>query len=184
MSGGPVALLAALTILAAALAAVLSAGESAVLRVTRTAVLEATGDDADGPAGPRARRALALLADPGATARSVGFVRVVAEVAAVGCLTLLVAAWLDPWWQVLLVALVVSVVVGLVVVRASPRSLGRRHAVRVLLALAGPLTALTGRPGGSRGSRRRRTPARTSASCGTWWTASTSPRSSRTRSAS
>jgi CBS domain containing-hemolysin-like protein len=145
VSGEPVALLAALTVLTAALAAALSAGEAAVLRVTRAAVLESTGDDdAAVPGGPRARRALALLADPGATARSVGFVRVVAEVAAVASLTLLVAAWVAPWWQVLLVTLVVSVVVGLVVVRASPRSLGRRHAVRVLLALSGPLTVVAG----------------------------------------
>ncbi|CPU65977.1 CBS domain-containing protein [Mycobacteroides abscessus] len=70
--------------------------------------------------------------------------RVVAEVAAVTCLTLLVAAWLEPWWQVLLVALAVSVVVGLLVVRVSPRSLGRRHAVRVLLSLSRLLTIVVG----------------------------------------
>ncbi|MFC8923700.1 hemolysin family protein [Cellulosimicrobium sp. NPDC057127] len=144
MSGGPVALLAALTVVTAVLAAALSAGEAAVLRVSRAAVLEATADDAGVSAGARSRRTLALLADPAAAARSIGFVRVVAEVAAVACLTLLVAAWLDPWWQVLLVALVVSVVVGLVVVRASPRSLGRRHAVRVLLSLSAPLAVLVG----------------------------------------
>ncbi|GED11390.1 hemolysin family protein [Cellulosimicrobium cellulans] len=143
MSGEPVALLAVLTVLTVVLAAALSAGEAAVLRVTRAAVSEAAlGDDLTTPPRPSGRRALALLGDPAATARSVGFVRVVAEVAAITCLTLLVAAWLEPWWQVLLVALAVSVVVGLLVVRVSPRSLGRRHAVRVLLALSGLLTGI------------------------------------------
>ncbi|MGN7703612.1 hemolysin family protein [Cellulosimicrobium sp. 22601] len=143
MSGEPVALLAVLTVLTVVLAAALSAGEAAVLRVTRAAVSEAAlGDDLTTPPRPSGRRALALLADPAATARSVGFVRVVAEVAAITCLTLLVAAWLEPWLQVLLVALAVSVVVGLLVVRVSPRSLGRRHAVRVLLALSGLLTGI------------------------------------------
>jgi len=143
VSGEPVALLAVLTVLTVVLAAALSAGEAAVLRVTRAAVSEAAlGDDLATPPRPSGRRALVLLADPAATARSVGFVRVVAEVAAITCLTLLVAAWLEPWWQVLLVALAVSVVVGLLVVRVSPRSLGRRHAVRVLLALSGLLTGI------------------------------------------
>jgi len=143
VSGEPVALLAALTVLTVVLAAALSAGEAAVLRVTRAAVAEASGDDdASIPPRPSGRRALALLADPAATARSIGFVGVVAEVAAITCLTLLVAAWLGPWWQVLLVALAVSVVVGLLVVRVSPRSLGRRHAVRVLLGLSGFLTGV------------------------------------------
>ncbi|MBD5787935.1 HlyC/CorC family transporter [Cellulosimicrobium terreum] len=147
MSGEPVALLAALTIAAALLAAALSAGESAVLRVTRAAVAEAGGDgpgdgSATATAANRARRALALLVDPAATARSVGFVRVVAEIVAVTSSTLLVAAWLEPWWQVLLVALAVSVLIALVVVRISPRSLGRRHAVRVLLVLSGLLTGV------------------------------------------
>ncbi len=143
MSGEPVALLAALSVLMVALAAALSAGEAAVLRVTRAAVTEAAGgDDTSSAPSPTGRRALALLADPAATVRSVGFVRVVAEVAAITCLTLLVAAWLEPWWQVLLVALVVSFVVGLLVVRVSPRSLGRRYAVRVLLALSGFLTGI------------------------------------------
>ena len=140
MSGDPVALLAALTVVAVLLAAALSAGEAAVLRVTRASVAGAT---AEGDAqSPRVRRALALLADPAATARSVGFARVVAEMVAITCLTLLVAAWLEPWWQILLVALVLSVLVGLVVVRVSPRSLGRRHAVRVLLALSGLLSGV------------------------------------------
>ncbi|MBN0041324.1 CBS domain-containing protein [Cellulosimicrobium cellulans] len=142
MSGEPVALLAVLTVLTVVLAAALSAGEAAVLRVTRAAVSEAGGDDLTTTPRPSGRRALVLLADPAATARSVGFVRVVAEVAAITCLTLLVAAWLEPWWQVLLVALAVSVVVGLLVVRVSPRSLGRRHAVRVLLALSALLTGV------------------------------------------
>jgi CBS domain containing-hemolysin-like protein len=144
VSGAPVALLAALTVVAVALAAALGAGQEAVLRVTRAAVTEASRDPATGRERPGTRRALALVADPAATARSVGFARVVAEVAAVACLTLLVTAWLGPWWQVLLVALAVSVVAGLVVARVSPRALGRRHAVRVLLALSGLLTAVAG----------------------------------------
>ncbi|WP_454043512.1 hemolysin family protein [Cellulosimicrobium sp. Marseille-Q8652] len=141
MSGEPVALLAALTVVAVLLAAALSAAEAAVPRVTRAAVAEAARPGTGG-APARDRRALALLADPAATARSVGFARVVVEMVAVTCLTLLVAAWIEPWWQVLLVALAASVVVGLVVVRVSPRSLGRRHAVRVVLALSGLLTAV------------------------------------------
>lgn len=132
MSGEPVAFLAALTLVAVAAAAVCSMGESAVQRAPRAAV----GDDL------RGARAARLLEDAPATARALSFARVVAEVTAVASLTLVIAQWRQLWWQVLLGALAASILVALVVVRASPRSLARRRPAAVLRVLAGVLSPL------------------------------------------
>jgi CBS domain containing-hemolysin-like protein len=84
-------------------------------------------------------RAQQLLTDSAATVRALAFVRVVAEVTAIASLTLVIAAWLDPWWQVLAAALTASILVALVAVRASPRSVARRHPATVLRTLASVL---------------------------------------------
>ncbi|RXR26143.1 HlyC/CorC family transporter [Oerskovia turbata] len=161
MTEVPVALLLVLAVVAVVLAGALGAGEAAVMRVTRAAVGEvaaevegaASGAHGGGAAGPlpprvaRVRRVQALTEDPPRTAASLAFVRVVAEMLAAACVTLLVLAWLDDWWQALLAALLFSVLVALGFARVAPRALGRQHPVRVLVALSGvlkPAVALTG----------------------------------------
>lgn len=161
MTEVPVALLLVLAVVGVVLAGALGAGEAAVMRVTRAAVGEVaaevegatTGTNGGGAGGPlpprvvRVRRVQALSEDPPHTAASLAFLRVVAEMLAAACVTLLVLAWLDDWWLALLVALLFSVLVALAFARVAPRALGRQHPVRVLVALSGILTpavALTG----------------------------------------
>ncbi|OZB47025.1 MAG: hypothetical protein B7X40_10145, partial [Cellulomonas sp. 14-74-6] len=53
-----------------------------------------------------------------------------------------------PWWAVLLTSFGVCVVMALVLVRVSPRTVGRRRPVATLTALAGLLSAVTAAFGG------------------------------------
>ncbi len=133
------------------LAGMLSAGEAAVLRVTRASLADALADaeaDDERPEPARAarvtriRRAQALAVDPTAAVASFALVRVFAQTVALAAATLLLAHWLGEWWRVLAAAAVVGLVAGVVFVRLSPRTLGFRRSTPVLLALAGPLTAV------------------------------------------
>ncbi|MDD9207403.1 CNNM domain-containing protein, partial [Georgenia sp. 10Sc9-8] len=152
--------LAALAVLGIALGAVLTAGETALDRITRSAVAEMEGPRAD-----RVRR----LADRRAVALPVtSFVRVLAEMTAAVCLTLVVADLIDEWWLVLLVAVGATAALVALVIGASPRTVGRRHPARVLSALtpvmlplaviAGPVVRVAGRLGP--GARRTEAEAR------------------------
>ncbi|GMA25533.1 hypothetical protein GCM10025864_32920 [Luteimicrobium album] len=141
MNGEPVWLLVLIAVVGILLAAALSAGETAVLRQGSRSVhaREAAGGRDEGADDVRSRRVTALLDDARGVAASASFLRVLAEMTATACITLAVGAWLDAWWAVLLVSLVVSAVVAVGLVRLSPRSLGRTHAPAVLRALSGLL---------------------------------------------
>ncbi|MFC8734095.1 hemolysin family protein [Luteimicrobium sp. NPDC057192] len=144
MNGEPVWLLVLIAVAGILLAAALSAGETAVLRqgsLSAHARESAGGRDEDTD-DVRSRRVAALLEDARGVAASASFLRVLAEMTATACITLAVGAWLEPWWAVLLVSLVVSAVVAVGLVRLSPRSLGRTHAPAVLRALSGLLRAV------------------------------------------
>ncbi|AEG44711.1 hemolysin family protein [Isoptericola variabilis] len=147
----PDPLLALVALVCLALAGMLSAGEAAVLRVTRASLADARAEaeaDDDRPEQARVarvrrvRRAQALAVDPTAAVASFALVRVFAQTVALAAATLLLADWFDEWWRVLAAAAVVGLVAGIVFVRLSPRALGFRSPVRVLLSLAGPLTAV------------------------------------------
>ena len=139
-----------------ALASVLSAGEAALLRVTRSGLAECLAEADHGPEpdparAARARSALALVVEPTATVASFALVRVTSEVVAIAAATLLAQlalpeqAWGDtvPELVVLLTALAVGVLVGVLFVRISPRALGFRRPIDVLLALAPALTVIS-----------------------------------------
>ncbi|MGO1316977.1 MAG: hemolysin family protein [Cellulomonadaceae bacterium] len=134
MTGVPVGLLVAVAVLGIALAAMLSAGEAAVLRITRTAVAQTAATH------PRGNRLVRLTENRQRTAGALAFARILAEMTATACLTVIIAAVLDSWWQVLLIAIAASTLVGLLLVRLSPRSIGRRNPRGVLVALGGPMT--------------------------------------------
>lgn len=136
MTGVPVGLLLTVAVAGILLAGLLSAGEAAVVRVTRTAVAEAVEEG-----GPAAARLVRLTADRARTAGALAFGRITAEMTATACVTLCLGAVLGVWWHVLLLAIVVSTLVALVLVRLSPRSLGRRHPLAVLSRLGGLLVA-------------------------------------------
>ncbi|MCL2468041.1 MAG: hemolysin family protein [Micrococcales bacterium] len=135
------------------LAALLSAGEVAVIRVTHADVarLEAAGH-------PAAARVEALADRRLQVADAVAFVRLMGEMTATVAVTLVVAMVTDwSWWGVLGVCLVLTGGVAWGLVRASPRSIGRRHPAATLTALARLLTVVTavaGRLGGRASAER------------------------------
>ncbi|KQR16534.1 hemolysin family protein [Cellulomonas sp. Leaf334] len=151
MTDVPVALLVLVAVLGIATAAALSAGEVAVVRVSRAAVSELLSER-----NPAAHRVRVLAEHPARVASAAAFVRLLAEMTATVCITLVVASGDLPWWAVLLVAVAVCGLVAFLLVRASPRTLGRRHPVGVVTRLSRVLVAVTavagrlgavGRPG-------------------------------------
>jgi CBS domain containing-hemolysin-like protein len=151
---GVIALLLTLVMLVGlSLAGMLSAGEAALLRVTRASLTEALaeaelGRSPDPDRAARIRRAQALVVDPTAIVASFALVRVMSEVVAIAAGTLLVQQTMPgegvpDELPVMLVALVVGAVIGVIFVRFSPRALGFRNPVAVLLALVGPLTGVS-----------------------------------------
>lgn len=139
----PLWLLAVIAIAFLVLAALLSAGESAVARVTRADLAELSARAEDDPRRARkVARAQALAADPRGVGASASIVRVLAEVVVTVCVTLAVAQVVGTWWGVLLVATLIGWVLALVLVRISPRTVGRTHAPGVLVSLSGLLGAV------------------------------------------
>jgi len=143
----PVALLVALTVVGIVLAALLSAGEVAVQRVTRGQATELVAQR-----HAAAARIAQLVEHSGTVASSAAFVRLVSEMLATVCLTLAVAGTAWAWWAVLLVAFAGCAALAFLLVRVSPRSIGRRHPVRTLTVLSRLLAgawAVAGRIGRS-----------------------------------
>ncbi|UZN01792.1 hemolysin family protein [Cellulomonas sp. S1-8] len=143
MSGVPVALLLAIALLGIVLAAALSAGEVAVQRVTRARVAELEHDRPG--AAARVRR---LVDDPARVAAAAAFVRLLGEMTATVCLTLALSAGSLSWWATALLAIAACAVVAFLLVRVSPRSMGRRHPVGVLASLSRLLLTVTRLAGG------------------------------------
>src|SRR5690606_35295594 len=153
VTGVMVLVLTVVVIVGLFLAGMLSAGEAALLRVTRASLTEALaeaelGTSPDPERAARIRRAQAMVVDPTAIVASFALVRVMSEVVAIAAGTLLVQQAIPgrevpDEFLVMLVALVVGVVVGVVFVRVSPRALGFRRPVAVLVALVGPLTGVS-----------------------------------------
>ncbi len=150
----PIALLVVLTVVGIALAALLSAGEVAVARVTRAQAAELVADR-----HPSAAHVVRLVEHAGAVSSSAAFVRLVSEMFGTVCLTLAIASTDWPWWVVLLVALAGGALLAFLLVRVSPRTIGRRHPVRTLIVLSRLLEgvlAVAGRVG--RGTAAASTP--------------------------
>lgn len=153
MTGVIVLVLTVVVIVGLFLAGMLSAGEAALLRVTRASLTEALaeaelGSSPDPERAARIRRAQAMVVDPTAIVASFALVRVMSEVVAIAAGTLLVQQAIPgrevpDEFLVMLVALVVGVVIGVIFVRVSPRALGFRKPVAVLVALVGPLTGVS-----------------------------------------
>ncbi len=95
----------------------------------------------DGRAG--AKRLVVVLRDRAAYLNTALLLRMLCEVAGIVLATHLVASVVDGWWQTVLVAISVMVVVSFVVIGVAPRTVGRQHAVPVALLSAAPLSAVT-----------------------------------------
>lgn len=143
MTDVPVGLLVALAVLGIAFAAAMSAGEVAVTRVSRAAVTDLVAEQH--PAAWRVRR---LVEHSARVVAAASFVRLLAEMTATVCLTLVVSSGDLPWWAVLLVTLALVAILAFVLVRVSPRSVGRAHPVSVLTVLSAPLAVVTAAFGG------------------------------------
>lgn len=152
MSAAPIGLLIAVAAAGIVLAALLSAAEAAVLRVTRSAVSDLVIDGR-----PHADRIRRLVVSPARTAASAAFVRLMAEMTATTCITLGFASNSMKWWQVLLLSVLISGLVALVLVRISPRMLGRNHPLQVLVVLSGLLAVVVKLPIGKLAPVARRT---------------------------
>lgn len=134
LADAPVGILVTVAVLGIVTAAVMSAGEAAVLKISKSAVQEASD------ARPNlAYRLQTLTKDTAVTATAASFVRVVAEMIATACITVSIATAFSSWWLVVVVAALVSALVALILVRISPRTLGRRYPGQVLSALSGPM---------------------------------------------
>ncbi|WP_129338395.1 hemolysin family protein [Cellulomonas endophytica] len=133
----------ALALGAIALAATLSAGEVAVGRVTRAAVAELAAE------GHRAAdRVSALSLHHERVQAAASYVRLVAEMTATVCLTLALGGTGLPWPAVLGLAVAVCAVLAFLLVRLSPRRLGRRHPVATLVRTWPLLVGVTSFAGG------------------------------------
>lgn len=131
MSGVPVGVLVALSVLLVVLAAALVAAESALNRVSRA---EGARLLAEGRRGAAAL--VAVLENPVPTINASIFVRKTAEACAVTCTALAVAAWVQSWWAVLLLTSLIMGIVLFVLVGVSPRTVGRQNPEAVALAFA------------------------------------------------
>ena len=134
MTGTPVALLVVLAVVVLIFGALLSAGEAALARMTRAAAEDLVEDGRRG-----AGRVLTLAERRGQVLGSVAPIRVAVDMLAAVLLTLAVSGLLSRWWQVLVVAVVLNIVLLGLVVGFSPRSVGRRNPDGTLLVLAGAL---------------------------------------------
>jgi CBS domain containing-hemolysin-like protein len=143
MTDIPVALLVIVAVLGIAAAAALSAGEVAVVRISRAAVTELLAER-----HPAAGRVRALTEHPTRVASAAAFVRLLAEMTATVCITLTVGSTGLVWWAVLLVALAVCGLVAFLLVRVSPRTIGRQHPVATVTRLSRTLLAVTAVAGG------------------------------------
>ena len=143
MTSVPLGLLVLVAVLGIALAAALSAGEVAVGRVTLAAVTELLAGRH--PAAERVRR---LVEQRRRVSSSAAFVRLLGEMTATVCITLVVAATGLAWGWVLLVAGVVCAAVAYLLVRVSPRTVGRQHPLAVLTVLSRLLLGVSRAVGG------------------------------------
>ncbi len=120
------------------LAGLLAGAEAALSTFSKARAEELVGDERRG-----ADRLLAVAGDPPRYLNTVLLVRMTAETSAVVLVALVVADAFGPWWQRILIAAGVMVVISYVVIGVAPRTLGRQHAESVALWAAGPALAMT-----------------------------------------
>lgn len=133
----PVAALVVCAVAGIVLAALLSAGEVAVVAASRSAVADIAARKPD-----KAARLKLLVDNSSQVAALAAFARVVAEMVATACITVTLAAFFDEWWLVVVLSVITSVVVAMVLVRISPRTLGRHNPARILNLVSGLLAAV------------------------------------------
>ncbi|WP_043110009.1 hemolysin family protein [Paraoerskovia marina] len=138
------AVLVVVAVVAGALSGALEAAASALVRVTRASLADEADEARDrGAAGSRRLsrlRTLQKLADDEhRSLAAVRSARTVLEVGASAAFVIALGLWIDSWWVVLLVAVLVGLALAFVLSRVSPEQLGRSNPVGTLLVVARPL---------------------------------------------
>jgi CBS domain containing-hemolysin-like protein len=118
------------------LAGCLAAGEAAIQRLSRARVLELREEGRRG-AAPLVR----AVEDSAATLSVSTFLRVFAETGAAVCVTIVLVAQTDVWWQAALTAAAIMSAMSFALVGVGPRTLGQQHAEAVGLFVAPVLLA-------------------------------------------
>lgn len=113
--------------LATLLAAVLSAGEVAVVQISKSRAQDLAKDG-----GERGQAIRSLVDHAAVTAASAAFTRITLELGSTVLITMAISSWMHEWWHVLLVALGACTLIALVMVRISPRNIGRYNPDTVL----------------------------------------------------
>lgn len=99
--------------------------------------VQSRADIAELAQASRFRRSLeAISADPGAHLNAVSFSRIIAETTAAVLVTLAFASVFSQWWLTLILSAALMTGASFVLVGTSPRSVGRAHAKRLLIATA------------------------------------------------
>ncbi|MDH5279155.1 MAG: hemolysin family protein, partial [Actinomycetota bacterium] len=119
------------------LAGVLAGADAALSRVSRVAV---DGLVREGRRG--SERLKQVVADPARYLNVALFLRIAFEITAVVLVTVVALDLAAETWQAILVSSVSMLVISYVLVGVAPRTLGRQHAARVALFVAGPIHAL------------------------------------------
>ncbi|RCK69363.1 HlyC/CorC family transporter [Desertihabitans brevis] len=120
------------------LAGVLAAAESALTAFSKARAQELVDE---GRAG--AARLLKLLQDPAPYLNTALFLRTICEITAIVLVADVVFGLIGAAWLQWLLTAGVMIVVSFLLWGVAPRTLGRQHADRVAVAMAGPLSALT-----------------------------------------
>lgn len=137
LNEAPEAALVFVALIGILLAAVLSAGEVAVISASRSSIAELVSSRPE-----KAKRIALLTENPTQVAAIAAFARVCAEMVATTCITVALTTVFTQWWVVVLVALAISALIALILVRFSPRTIGRYNPARVLGAVSGVLVVV------------------------------------------
>lgn len=130
----PIAALVTVAVAGISLAAMLSAGEVAVLGASKASVQDLIEDK------PHLKKRLDFLTQNASeSAALAGFARLIFEMLATACIAVSLAAVFDEWWLVVILSVVTSTLISLILVRVSPRTIGRHNPAKVLGVLCGLL---------------------------------------------
>ncbi len=122
---------------------VVVAGLLAMADAAFTTFSKARADALVGAGRRGAAQVRRLVEDPAPALNTALLLRLAAEITAVVLVAVLCVGWFDSGWVSVLVAAGAMLVVSFVAIGVAPRTLGRQHAERVALVMAGTLLTVT-----------------------------------------
>jgi CBS domain containing-hemolysin-like protein len=134
---------ASLWLLTVAVALVVAAGGLSAADAALASFSRARADEIAAEHRAGSTQLLRILEDPPRFLNTVLFLRIACEVAATVLVTHLAMDRISGWWQALLVAAAVMILVSYVMIGVAPRTIGRQHSETVALISAPPLLVVT-----------------------------------------